>query len=146
MATEMLGMIYGEYKGSVRELGPGHLSCENSYMPHGESYESWRFHTTRELKNEMVGEGTLQFMMHMSSHFSLTEFARKRHGDEKEQKTGEFWEVVPHFYDHLETINESLKAAGRPLLEVKTKGKPESVSSDEWQAVGKKVVTPAESE
>ena len=35
MATEMLGMIYGEYTGSVRELGPGCLSCENSYMPHG---------------------------------------------------------------------------------------------------------------
>ena len=87
MATEVLAMIYGEYKGSVRELGPGHLSCENSYMSHGESYESWKFHMTRELKNEFIGENTLQFMMHISSHFSLTEFARKTHKDIKDQKS-----------------------------------------------------------
>lgn len=59
MATEILGMIYGEYHGSVREMAPGHLSCENSYMPHGESYKSWRVATTKKLEPEFVGEGTL---------------------------------------------------------------------------------------
>jgi homogentisate 1,2-dioxygenase len=144
MATEMLGMIYGEYKGSVRELGPGHLSCENSYMPHGESYESWRLHTTRELKNELVGEDTLQFMMHMSSQFSLTEFARKTHKNIKDQKSGEFWEdIKPHFLDHLEEVNRNLASVGRPVLEVKTKEeKTGSVSSEEWQAVEEKGPTP----
>lgn len=66
-------------------------------------------------------------------------FARKTHKDVKEQKSGEFWdEVRPHFYEHLEEINRNLKAAGRPELEVKAVGeetKPESVSSEEWQAV-----------
>jgi homogentisate 1,2-dioxygenase len=35
MATETGGMIYGKYLGTVKEMGPGSLSCENSYMPHG---------------------------------------------------------------------------------------------------------------
>jgi homogentisate 1,2-dioxygenase len=38
MSTEMLGMIYGEYHGSVRDVQEGCLSCENSYMPHGGTY------------------------------------------------------------------------------------------------------------
>lgn len=35
MATEVLGIIFGKYKGSTRDLNAGGLSCENSYMPHG---------------------------------------------------------------------------------------------------------------
>jgi homogentisate 1,2-dioxygenase len=113
-------------------------------MPHGESYESWRYHTTRELKNELVGEDALQFMMHMSSHFSLTEFARKTHKDIKVQKSGTFWEdIKPHFLDHLEQVNRNLVSVGRPILEAKTKKeKTSSVSSEEWHAVEEKVHTP----
>jgi homogentisate 1,2-dioxygenase len=35
MATEIGGMIYGKYAGSVKDMEPGGLSFENSYMPHG---------------------------------------------------------------------------------------------------------------
>jgi hypothetical protein len=35
MATEIGGMIYGKYAGSVKDIEPGGLSCENSHMPHG---------------------------------------------------------------------------------------------------------------
>jgi hypothetical protein len=96
------------------------------------------------LKNELVGEDTLQFVMHMSSHFSLTEFARKIHKDIKDQKSGKFWEdVKPHFLDHLEEANRNLASVGRPVLELTTKEvKARSVSSEEWQAVEEKAPTP----
>jgi len=134
MATEMLGMIYGEYHGSVRELGPGCLSCESPYMPHGESYESWVHSTTRELKAELVGKDTISFMMHMSSHFALTNFATQRHPDIRNTKE-EFWdELRPHFLDHIIQINKNLTSVGMPALE------PDGMkggAGGEWECVVK---------
>lgn len=37
MATELGGVICGQYGGSVREQVAGGLTLENSYMPHGGS-------------------------------------------------------------------------------------------------------------
>lgn len=35
MATEVMGIIYGPYGGSSRDLQAGGLSYQSSYMPHG---------------------------------------------------------------------------------------------------------------
>jgi homogentisate 1,2-dioxygenase len=35
MATEIVGIIYGSYKGTSRDLQAGGLSYQSSYMPHG---------------------------------------------------------------------------------------------------------------
>jgi len=59
MATEIGGMIYGKYAGSVKEMGPGGLACENSYMAHGESYEAFKNATTATLEPVLAGEGSL---------------------------------------------------------------------------------------
>ncbi len=135
MATEMLGMIYGEYHGSVRDLGPGCLSCENSYMPHGESYESWKYTTTRDLEPEFVGKDTISFMMHMSSHFSLTKFATERHPEIKAQKDNTFWDDLQgHFLDHIVQINKNLTDVGLPALEPEAMKSP---TSQEWECVTK---------
>ncbi|TVY21377.1 Homogentisate 1 [Lachnellula arida] len=116
MATEIGGMIYGKYAGSVKEMGPGGLACENSYMAHGESYEAFKQATTSTLEPVLAGEGSLGFMLHLSSHFSITKFATDRHPDIKGQKPL-FWDNVQgHFLDHLEEINELLVASGRPNL------------------------------
>ncbi|TVY35982.1 Homogentisate 1,2-dioxygenase [Lachnellula subtilissima] len=116
MATEIGGMIYGKYAGSVKEMGPGGLACENSYMAHGESYEAFKNATTATLEPVLAGEGSLGFMLHLSSHFSTTKFATDRHPDIKGQKPL-FWDNVQgHFMDHLDEINELLVASGRPKL------------------------------
>ncbi|RDW60581.1 putative homogentisate 1,2-dioxygenase-2 [Coleophoma cylindrospora] len=116
MATEIGGLIYGKYRGSVKDLTPGGLSCENSYMPHGESYEVFKKATTATLGPELNGEGALGFMLHLSSHFSITKFATDRHPDIKPQKP-RFWENVEgQFLNHIEHVNEILVAAGRPKL------------------------------
>lgn len=41
MATEIGGVIKGQYMGSVRPLEEGGLSFEQGYMPHGESHEAY---------------------------------------------------------------------------------------------------------
>lgn len=57
--TEVLGMIYGEYHGSVRDVQAGCLSVENSYMPHGDSYKAWKRATERDLEPELQSEGSM---------------------------------------------------------------------------------------
>lgn len=119
MSTEMLGMIYGEYHGSVRDVQAGCLSCENSYMPHGDAYKAWQEATTAKLEPELVGEGALSFMLHINNHFSLTKFALERNPTIKHIPgyEGDFWDDLQgHFMDHLDIINAKLQSAGLPLL------------------------------
>ncbi|KIW19658.1 homogentisate 1,2-dioxygenase [Exophiala spinifera] len=119
VSTEMLGMIYGEYHGSVRDVQAGCLSCENSYMPHGDAYKAWKEATTKELKPEIMGENALSFMFHLNNHFGLTRFALDRNPSIKhiEGYEGDFWDDLQgHFMDHLDEVNERLAAAGLPQL------------------------------
>ena len=41
MATELCGVIRGEYRGTGKTLVPGGLSMDQSYTPHGESFEAY---------------------------------------------------------------------------------------------------------
>lgn len=59
MATEVGGMIYGKYSGSVKDMSPGGISLENSYMPHGESYEAFKKATNAKLEPVLSGEDSL---------------------------------------------------------------------------------------
>ena len=139
MSTEMLGMIYGEYHGSVRDVQEGCLSCENSYMPHGDAYKAWKQATTQPLTTEIAGKDALSFMFHLNNHFSLTKYALERNPSiKRESKScflsrylqsranipldipgyeGDFWDDLQgHFLDHLEEIDAKLGAAGLPRL------------------------------
>ncbi|KAJ5660987.1 uncharacterized protein N7484_000359 [Penicillium longicatenatum] len=118
VATEIMGMTYGTWSGSATSLHPGSLTYEPSYMPHGESYERWREATCMDLQPERVGEGAMAFMMHISSHVSLTEYALERSGKMQHQPV-EFWDDFKGgFMDHLEEVNADLEAAGLPGLDV----------------------------
>ena len=59
MATELVGVIKGQYHGSVRPLEAGGLSFEQSYMPHGESYNAWKEDRESEQKPVKAAEGFL---------------------------------------------------------------------------------------
>lgn len=118
VATEIMGMTYGTWPGSATSLNPGSLTYEPSYMPHGESYERWKEATSIDLLPQRVGEGAMAFMMHISSHVSLTDYALERSGKLQHQPV-EFWDDFKGgFMDHLEEINAHLEAAGRPTLDV----------------------------
>ncbi|KAE8552446.1 hypothetical protein TMatcc_002492 [Talaromyces marneffei ATCC 18224] len=112
MATEIGGLIYGKYGGSAREQVAGGLTLENSYMPHGESYEAWVKATSEPLENVLVGTDSLGFMLHISSHFSVTKFAMERHNCIRPQRVA-FWDNVKGpFLDHIPAINKMLQEQG----------------------------------
>ncbi|ORX96550.1 RmlC-like cupin domain-containing protein [Clohesyomyces aquaticus] len=71
MSTEMLGMIYGEYHGSVRDVQTGCLSCENSSMPHGDSYKALKAATSEEQKPVLQGKNAMSKSDHLLLGFVL---------------------------------------------------------------------------
>ncbi|KAF2811740.1 putative homogentisate 1,2-dioxygenase [Mytilinidion resinicola] len=116
MATEIGGLICGKYGGSAREQEAGGLTLEHSYMPHGESYEAWVKATTTPLEPMLVGVGSIGFMLHLSSHFSVTKFAMERHNTIKIQRP-EFWDNMKgHFLENLAEVNKALAESGLPAL------------------------------
>jgi homogentisate 1,2-dioxygenase len=112
MSTEIMGLIYGQYGGSSHVLEPGGMSYEASYMPHGESYRTWKDATTRELKPERVAEGTMAWMWHISVPVLLTEWALSGSGCLHVSDPKQWDDVRGHFLDHVEDINKDLAAAG----------------------------------
>ena len=76
-ASEMLGMIYGEFSGRSDDFAPGGFSLENGYCPHGSeldlpgyphvqptdlyavAYDVFKAATEAELVPTRVFEGTL---------------------------------------------------------------------------------------
>lgn len=116
MSTEVMGLIYGQYGGSSHVLEPGGLSYEASYMPHGESYTTWKDATTRELKHERIAEDTMAWMMHISVPLLLTDWAIKDNPSLHLSDPQQWNDVRGHFLDHLDEVNEALAAANLPLL------------------------------
>lgn len=118
MSTEIMGLIYGRYGGSSHVLEPGGLSYEASYMPHGETYDTWKDATTRELENVRICEDTMAFMFHVSVPVMLTTWAMQGDGaSTRHPSSSSQWDnVKAHFLDHLDEVEADLKAAGLPSL------------------------------
>ncbi|OAA47002.1 Homogentisate 1,2-dioxygenase [Metarhizium rileyi] len=118
MSTEVMGLIYGKYGGSSHVLDGGGLSYEASYMPHGETYDTWKDATTRELENVVICEDTMAFMFHISVPVLLTKWAIWGEGSESLHTSDphQWDDLKAHFLDHMEEVNTDLKAAGLPAL------------------------------
>lgn len=119
MSTEMMGLIYGIYGGSSHVLEPGGLSYEASYMPHGETFETWKNAMTRELKPEKVCEGTMAFMFQISHQVMLTKWALEGEGSKSLHRSpDDMWEGVrAPFLDQLDLVEADLKTAGLSSFE-----------------------------
>ncbi|KXX77397.1 Homogentisate 1,2-dioxygenase [Madurella mycetomatis] len=107
-AAELCGVIFGQYKGSVRPLEAGGLSFEQSYMPHGESYEAHRQETEAKHKPVKVAQGYLGFMFHIPSHIGLTTWAMHRHPDIRPERVDLWDSMQNHFLDHTDGADSSL--------------------------------------
>lgn len=116
MSSEVMGLIYGQYGGSSHVLQPGGLSLEPSFMPHGETHDTWVQATTAELEPVRVCQGTLCFMLHVSGRFAVTDWALERSGALHQSPEEQWDDMAGHFLEHLDQVNADLRAAGRPAL------------------------------
>ncbi|KAI0022680.1 homogentisate 1,2-dioxygenase [Xylariomycetidae sp. FL0641] len=112
MASEIMGIIYGKYGGSSRDLRAGGLSYQPSYAAHGESYETFQQASNADLQPERGGEGFLAFMFHISTHVGLTKYALEGSGVLQGLAPGLGEGFKPHFFDHVDEIDQDLKKAG----------------------------------
>lgn len=116
MSTEVVGIVYGGYKGTSRNLEAGGLSFQSSFMPHGETHEAFVQATTNELKAQRVGEGFLGFMFQISTHCAVTQYALERSGV-LEVPPASLWDSMQgHFLEHAEGVNSDLRRRGLPTL------------------------------
>ncbi|UQC89585.1 homogentisate 1,2-dioxygenase [Colletotrichum lupini] len=116
MSTEVVGIVYGGYKGTSRNLEAGGLSFQSSFMPHGETHEAFVQATTNELKAQRVGEGFLGFMFQISTHCAVTQYALERSGV-LEVPPASLWDSMQgHFLEHAEEVNSDLRRRGLPTL------------------------------
>ncbi|KAK1758311.1 putative homogentisate 1,2-dioxygenase [Echria macrotheca] len=115
MATELCGVIHGAYGGSIRRLEPGGLSFEQSFMPHGETYEAYRGDVDEAAGSRgpvTVAKDYLGFMFHVSAPLGLTKWATQYHPDIRFERPGLWDSFRSHLLDHVEDINEHLSRAG----------------------------------
>jgi len=101
-------------------LAGGGLSYEASYMPHGETYATWREASTRELRPERVCDDATAFMFHIGAPLYLTRWALRGEGAAAlhavEGEDAQWDDVRAHFLDHLDEVDADLRAAGLPSL------------------------------
>ncbi|KDQ59299.1 hypothetical protein JAAARDRAFT_127432 [Jaapia argillacea MUCL 33604] len=116
VATEFMGLIYGDYGGRSDEFAPGGASYETGFCPHGVSYDEFKGATEAELKPMRVHEGTIAFMFESSMMFTLTDYAMKRTGKLHEHEPKMWDNLKGQFLNHLDQVNSDLKAAGLPPL------------------------------
>ncbi|KAL7279127.1 hypothetical protein ACG7TL_006967 [Trametes sanguinea] len=118
-ASEMMGLIYGDYGGRSDEFAPGGFSFENGFCPHGVSYEEFKKATEAELGPMRVHEGTLAFMFETCMQVTITDYAMKRSGKLHEHEPKMWDDLKGQFVNHIDQINADLKAAGLPPLGAK---------------------------
>lgn len=117
MAAELCGVIRGRYAGSVRPLEAGGLTFEQSFMPHGESYEAFLKDSEADQVPVRVSRNTLAFMFHVSSLFGLTKWARERHPDIRPERPGVWDSMRNNLVAHIGDVNTALAEAGMPTIE-----------------------------
>ncbi|KAL8396531.1 hypothetical protein RB594_009950 [Gaeumannomyces avenae] len=116
MAAEIMGLIYGKYGGSSKDLRPGGLNVQPSYMPHGETHRAFMEATTKELRPERVGEGSLAFMFQVAAHCSVTKYGLEETGSLTEAPASLWADMEGHFFDHMDEANEDLARMGLQQL------------------------------
>ncbi|EJP61418.1 homogentisate 1,2-dioxygenase [Beauveria bassiana ARSEF 2860] len=112
MSTEIMGLVFGEYGGSSHVLAPGGLSYEAAYMPHGETYETWKSASNQELGPVKICKGTMAFMFHIGGPVKLTKWAMHGQGAESLHPSDptQWNSVRPGFFDYAEQIAADIAA------------------------------------
>ncbi|KAF2460876.1 homogentisate 1,2-dioxygenase-like protein [Lineolata rhizophorae] len=110
VASELMGLIYGEYAGRSDEFQPGGVSFECGMVPHGVAYEEFKAASANPPPEVRISEGAVAFMFESSRPFTITDWAwnsKKKHEHEPKM-----WDnLVDNFSKHKDEV-EKLLAQG----------------------------------
>ena len=112
VASELMGLIYGDYGGRSDQFQPGSVSFECGMVPHGVAYEQFKQATEAEPPQMRISEGSIAFMFESCRPFTITEFAWKS-GNRHEHEPSMWDDLVDNFSKHAVEVEEILKAASK---------------------------------
>ncbi|KAJ3556139.1 hypothetical protein NM688_g2191 [Phlebia brevispora] len=114
-ASEVLGLVMGEYGGRSEDFKPGGLSYETGFCPHGVDANVHKAASEMDLVPMRVNEGCLMIMFETSMMLTITDYAMNA-PTRAEHVPGMWNALAPNFLKHTDQINADLKAAGLPPL------------------------------
>lgn len=105
-ASELMGLIYGDYGGRSDEFQPGSVSFECGFVPHGVAYEEFAAANKKDPPVMQISQGSIAFMFESSRDFTITDYAwnsRQRHDHDHKM-----WDnLVDNFSKHRVEVEES---------------------------------------
>ena len=106
-ASELMGLIYGEYGGRSDEFQPGSISFECGFVPHGVAYEEFSAASKEDAPVMQISLGSIAFMFESCRPFSITEWAWN--SKEKHEHDPKMWDdLVDNFSKHKVEVDRIL--------------------------------------
>ncbi|MCJ1400550.1 hypothetical protein MMC11_003756 [Xylographa trunciseda] len=107
VASELMGLIYGEYGGRSEEFQPGSVSFECGMVPHGVAYEEFKAASESPPPEMQISKGSIAFMFESSRPFTVTEYAWT--SDKLHEHEPKMWDnLIDNFSKHAEEVNALL--------------------------------------
>lgn len=105
VASELMGLIYGDYGGRSDEFQPGSVSFETGMTPHGVAYPEFKEASENEQPELQISKGSVAFMFESCRAFSITDYAWK--SDKIHYHDVKMWDdLVSNFSKHLDEIKK----------------------------------------
>ncbi|KAF3092605.1 hypothetical protein TWF569_003669 [Orbilia oligospora] len=108
VASEFMGLLYGEYGGRSDAFQPGGCSFECGMVPHGVAYEEYHAASSQPPPEIQISPGSIAFMFESSRAFTITDFAWKSDKLHKHDPT--MWKFEDNLSKHKAEIEKILQA------------------------------------
>ncbi|KAF2144755.1 uncharacterized protein K452DRAFT_325232 [Aplosporella prunicola CBS 121167] len=107
-ASELMGLVYGDYGGRSDAFRPGSISFECGMVPHGVAYEEFKAATAADVPESRISEQSVAFMFESSRPFTVTEFAWR--SDKRHEHEPSMWDsLVDNFSKHTDEVEAILR-------------------------------------
>jgi homogentisate 1,2-dioxygenase len=110
-ASELMGLIYGDYGGRSDEFMPGSISFECGMVPHGVAYDEFKAATESAPPVMQISPASIAIMFESSRPFTITDYAWN--SNKKHEHEPKMWDnLVDNFSAHQKEIDEILAKQG----------------------------------
>jgi homogentisate 1,2-dioxygenase len=109
-ASELMGLIYGDYGGRSDAFRPGSISFECGMVPHGVAYEEFKAASQEPPPVIQISQQSIAFMFESSRPFTITDYAWN--SEKKHEHEPKMWDnLVDNFSSHKQEIAMILNGA-----------------------------------
>ncbi|KAI9053700.1 hypothetical protein LZ554_002653 [Drepanopeziza brunnea f. sp. 'monogermtubi'] len=114
VASEFMGLLYGQYGGRSDSFQPGGASYECGMVPHGVAYEEFKAATENEPPVSTISNGAVAFMFESSRPFTITDYAWN--SEKKHEHDPKMWDnLIDNFSKHEEEVKQLLALRPAPV-------------------------------